>query len=370
MKTTRDSILRLSVKLTVCSLILLLPFLYVSENASAQSESSSYALYEGGLNGAPYKVVVPDGWSNGKVFFHVHGWRPPGAPHEADLNLNNPFYKELLEMGWVIARTAFYENGVNNEAHTRALRILSVWIDNNIGTVQQVVMEGESTAGSLLLRIAELDPNLADGVIAKGAFVDLDDESADSYLRGTPKIPAILMSNLTELDGPVAYAAVSEHADVPPALRPLRRPGHVNVNWVERLDAFKSLIEWIETGEMTPVTDGTRVVPERETGTTYENDKIVNRVTGIDPYFGNAKLGFHPNELREFGIVQGEIFIIEMDGQQRNVFYGNSYGDVEVGEWVAFPTADDHVLLVRNHESAVNTAGLSLDDQIKIAPLP
>lgn len=366
----RYTILNYTVNRIACLIFFLSPFLFLTQNASAQSDSNGFALYEGGLNGAPYKVAVPEGWTGGKVFFHVHGWRPADAPHQADLNLEDPFYKELLEMGWVIARTAFYENGVNNEAHIRALRILSNWINANIGSVRQVVMEGESTAGSLLLRIAELEPHLADGVIAKGAFVDLEDESADSFLRGTPKIPAILMSNLTELDGPVSYAAVSEKADVPPVLRPLRRPGHVNVNWVERVDAFKSLIEWLETGEVTSITDGTRTVPERETGTSFENDTLVNFVTETDPFFGNAKLGFHPNELNQFGIVQGEKFIIEIDGQQRNVYYGDSYGDVEEGEWVAFPTADDHILLVRNHENAVKTAGLQVDDQIKIAPLP
>ncbi len=345
-------------------------FLFLPEESTAQSENNGYALYEGGLNGAPYKVAVPDGWSGGKVFFHVHGWRPADAPHTANLNLEDPFYRELLDMGWVIARTAFYENGVNNEAHIRALRILSDWINNNIGPIRRVVMEGESTAGSLLLRIAELEPNLADGVIAKGAFIDLEDESADSFLRGTPKIPVLLMSNLTELDGPIAYTAISVNADVIPALRPLRRPGHVNVNWLERLDAFKAINNWIKTGEIIPITDGTRTVPERETGTSFGSNMLTNTVTDIDPFFGNAKLGFHPNELTQFGILQGETFLIEFDGQQRNVFYGTSYGDVEQGEWVAFPTADDHILLVRNHESAVKTTGLKMDDQIKIAPLP
>lgn len=351
-------------------LVLFVFSLFLPEVSTAQAESNGYALHEGGLNGAPYKVAVPDGWSGGKVFFHVHGWRPPHAPHQADLNLENPFYRELLDMGWVIARTAFYKNGVNNEAHIRALRILSDWINNNIGTISRVVMEGESTAGSLLLRIAELEPNLADGVIAKGAIIDLEDESADSFLRGTPKIPAILMSNLTELDGPVAYAAISENADVPPALRPIRRPGHVNINWVERLEAFKSLNHWIETGETFPITDGIRSVPERETGTSFDTNKLVNTVTAIDPFFGNATLGFHPDELKQFGIQQGNAFIIEINGQQRNVFYGESYNDVEHGEWISFPTADDHILLVRNHESAVKTAGLSIDDPIKISPLP
>lgn len=349
------------------SVAFLLFFFFVSINPGfAQSSSAAFTLHEGELDGAPYKVAVPDDWTDGSVFFHVHGWRPAGAPHEADFDPENPFYNELLNSGWAIARTAFYENGVDNEAHIRALWDLRRWIDENLGTTEKIIMEGESTAGSLVLRVAEDEPDLADGVIAKGAFIDLMDENADSYLKATPHIPAILMSNLTELDGPVAYAAASENAVVPPALRPLLRPGHVNVNWLERLDAFKSLNNWLDSGEISPVSDGTRMVPERDTGTIAENDMIVNNVTKTDPYFGNAILGFHPAELEELGIYRGEYFVLEIDGQQRDVFYGDSYGDVPPGEWVAFPTADDQILLARNHESAIKTAGLQAGDEVKI----
>jgi len=352
--------------LPITATFLLLVLIGSINTGFAQPSNAAFTMHEGELDGAPYKVAVPDEWEEGSVFFHVHGWRPANAPHEADFDPTNPFYKELLDSGWAIARTAFYENGVDNEAHIRALRDLKIWIDENVGITGRVIMEGESTAGSLVLRIAEIEPGLADGVIAKGAFIDLADEHADSYLEGTPQIPAILMSNLTELDGPVAYAAVSEGAAVPPALRPLLRPGHVNVNWAERLDAFKALANWLDSGEISPISDGTRPVPERDTGTTVGQNMLVNAVTKTNPYFGNAILGFHPRELEEFGIIQGDYFVIEIDGQQRDVFYGDSYGDVPHGEWVAFPTADDQILLARNHESAIKTAGLQTGDEVKI----
>ena len=330
------------------------------------AQNTTHTLHEGELNGAPFKVVVPESWNSGNVFFHVHGWRPADAPHEADLDLEDPFYQTILDSGWVIGRTAFRENGVDHDAHTEELYKLKSWIEENIGAVETLILEGESTAGTLVLRIAERDPDLADGVIAKGAFVDLEDESADSYLEGNPQIPAMLMSNLTELDGPVSYAAASEHAPVQPSLRPLLRPGHVNVNWVERRDALQDITEWVKTGNYHSITDGTRSVPERETGTVSENGKLVNTVTAIDRFFGNATLGFHPDGLKEAGIQQGEAFVIEIDGQQRNVFYGESYGDVPHGEWVAFPLADDQILVARNHESAVQTAGLEVGKEIKI----
>lgn len=345
---------------------ILLLFLSLNDGLA---QTQNYTVHEELLNGAPIKVVVPAEPAGNKAFFHVHGWRPADAPHEADLDLNDPFYKKLLEDGWIIGRTAFLENGVDHDAHTEALYDLKSRIENDHGSIDLLILEGESTAATLVLRIAEQNPDLAEGVIAKSAFVELEDRSADSFLQGTPSIPAILMSNLTELDGPIAYSAISENAPVPPSLRPLLRPGHVNVNWLERLDALHAIVSWIETGTINRVVDGTRQVPERETGTQTERNGIKNIVTSVNPYFGNAFLGFHPDELKNIGITQGSSFILEVDGQQRNVYYGRSYGDVPHGEWVAFPFADDQILIARNHESAIATANLKVGDSIKIVPV-
>lgn len=328
--------------------------------------AQNYTAHEELLNGAPIKIATPAEPAGNKAFFHVHGWRPADAPHEADLDLNDPFYSNLLENGWIIGRTAFLENGVDHDAHTKALYDLKNRIKELNGPVDLLILEGESTAATLVLRIAEQNPDLADGVIAKAAFIDLEDEIADSYLTGTPSIPAILMSNLTELDGPVAYLATAELAVVPPVLRPLLRPGHVNVNWMERLGALESIVSWIHGDAPDRVTDGTRRVPDRETGTEFQENVLVNRVTGINPFFGNAILGYHPDELRNAGINQGSKFIFEVHGQQRNVFFGESYGDVPLGEWVAFPLADDQILIARNHQSAIKTANLNVGDEVRI----
>jgi hypothetical protein len=350
------------------TILLLTALFWLSTFNTIATAQEIQDLHKGELNGAPYKIAVPHN-AAGQVFFHVHGWRPADAPHEADLDLSDPFYMHLLEEGWIIGRTAFLENGVDHDAHTQSLYDLKDYIASEIGEIERLILEGESTAGTLVLRIAERNPSLADGVIAKGAFIDLNDPAADAYLTGKPEIPAILMSNLTELDGPVAYAAVSEHAPVPPMLRPLLRPGHVNVNWIERRDALTDLSNAIEQGTYTPFHDGTRKVPERETGTEFSGSAIINNITAVDPFFGNATAGFHPDELKQAGITRGSTFIMEVHGQQRNIFYGDSYGDVAHGEWVAFPLADDQILIARNHESAISTANILEGDRIKFIPI-
>lgn len=348
---------------------ILLTALFIFTFSQINAQTLDFQIHEGELMGAPYKVAVPVHWEGGKVFFHVHGWRPADAPHQADLDLNDPLYRELLDEGWIIGRTAFQENGVDHDAHTSALYDLKNWILAEVGPIELLILEGESTAATLVLRIAEQHPDLADGVIAKSPFIEFQNRSADSFLEGTPAIPAILMSNLTELDGPIAYSAIAENAPVPPSLRPLLRPGHVNINWLERLEALRAIVSWIETGNISSVVDGTRRVPSRESGTITEESGIINTVTSVNPYFGNAIMGFHPDELRSIGINQGTSFILEVHGQQRDVFFGQSYGDVPHGEWIAFPFADDQILIARNHQSAIATANLKVGDSIKILPI-
>ena len=349
---------------------ILLPSLFIFFLLSATSlTAQNHTLYEGELDGAPYKVLTPDGWNGGNVFFHVHGWRPDDAPHEADLDTDDPFYQTIISEGWAIGRTAFLENGVDHDAHTKALYDLKEFIHEEIGTVERLILEGESTAGTLMLRIAEQNPGLADGIIAKGAFVNFEDETHDSYLEAVPKIPAILMSNLTELEGPLAYTTKAQDADVVPALRPLLRVGHVNVNWAERRDAFYAMNSWLDGEEIDKLAEGTRQVPDRETDTEFTGQSIENRVVNINPFYGNAFLGFHPDELNEFGIHTGDEFLVEINGKFWKVFYGLTYDDVPIGDWVAFPTASDTIMLVRNHRHAVNTAGITTGNKIRLMRL-
>ena len=92
----------------------------------------------------------------------------------------------------------FLENGVDHPAHTVALQNLKAHIEANFGAIDLLILEGEST-GTLVLRIAEQNPDLAEGVIALGAWVNLTDpDSSDFLSAGKPQIPSILMSNTSE----------------------------------------------------------------------------------------------------------------------------------------------------------------------------
>lgn len=326
-------------------------------------------IHEGTINGAPYTVAVPDAGPQGRVFLPVHGWRPADAPHLADLDLTDPFIERLLQEGWVVGRTAFLENGVDHPAHTHAIRELRDWIAAEVGAIELLIMDGESTAGTLMARIAEQDPELADGVIAMAPFFDFEDAGNDAFVRAAPRIPLMLMSNITEIEAPVAYAALASAAAVPPALRPILRPGHVNINGEERWAALEAMLAWVQADAHPGFADGTRTVAPRETGTTRDGNALANRVLSVNPFYGNATLGFHPGEWLAAGLEQGEAFEIEIHGRRWPVLFGTSYGDVPVGEWVAFPTADARILLVRNHRHAGRSADLEPGDSVLIRPI-
>ncbi len=343
----------------------LLASLFVLFSAAGLA-ATEITVHQGDLKGAPYTVATPVGWKGGPVFFHVNGWRSDDAPHLADLDTDDPFYQKLFASGWAVARTAFLKNGVDHDAHTLALRDLKTWIEAELGPATTVLLEGESTAGTLVLRIAERDPDLAHGVIAKGAFIRFDDATDDSFLTAAPRIPAFLMSNLSEIEGPVAYVARATSASARPSLRPLLRPGHVNVNWAERWAAVQDMQAWLRSGSYPNFSDGSRPVPPRETGTETREGALVNRVTATNVFFGNAFLGYHPDEFAAAGIQKNDTFTLETHGKTWPVLFGQSYGDVPLGEWVAFPTADDQILLVRNHKSAIATAGLNPGDTVVV----
>ncbi|MGB0372801.1 MAG: SAM hydroxide adenosyltransferase [Opitutales bacterium] len=331
--------------------------------------NAAFSLHEGHIDGAPYKLALPEGWKGGKVFFHVHGWRPPQAPHEADLNPEDPLYAALLDEGWAIGRTAFLENGVDHPAHTQALENLKSWIIQKHGPISMLILEGESTAGTLVLRIIEKNPDLADGVIALGPFISFEDPKSSDFLTAQPRRPSILMSNTSEVLPAMEYAAKAIRADTPPALWPLLRPGHVNVNWVERLAAVRAMESAISGGESLGFNNGTQPMPLRETGTKQESGSLINIVESINPYYGNAFLAFHPDEFEAAGIKQGSFFRFSAHGKSWKVLYGESYGDVPEGDWVAFPHANERILIVRNHASAIGTAGLDVGDAVRVQAL-
>jgi len=338
-------------------------------SAAAYAQSGGFTLHEGNLDGAPYKIAIPDQWNTGRVFIHVHGWRPDDAPHEANLDPEDPFYRYLISSGWIIGRTAFQKNGVDHKAHIGELNKLRQRINELAGSVDLLILEGESTAGTLVLKIAEEQHDLADGVIALSPFIELDDPKSEDFLNATPQIPSVLMSNLTEMDGPLMYAASAATGKEDISLRPLERPGHVNINWVERKDALLSLLNHIRGTSFSAIIDGTRAVPARITNTKTVNGRLENQVSSIDPFFGNIIAGFHPDELTNSGIEQGTVFVFEYNGLQQEIYYGTAYGDVERGEWIAFPAADDRLLIARNHEHAASTIQIQTGDTISIRPL-
>lgn len=356
-------------KLYVMNRILLFFFfLFVLHQSSFSQE---YSIHEGVLQESPYMFLVPENADDNKIFFDVHGWRPPDSPHEAKLDAEEPFIKQLLDDGWIVAKTAFRENGVNHKAHAADIKNLTDLISETTGPAALTILEGESTAGTLMLYIAENHPNLADGVIAKSAFINLDSASEENILDATPSIPVLLMSNITEAEGPLTYVKASSQVYDSISMHIINRPGHVNINYLERYSALQKILAQIEGEPVYPISDGTIAVPPRASTSVFmpDSNRLENRIFSVDPYFGNLIVDVQPDDLLQLNIQKGDHFLLHIHNRYRTVFFGDTYSDVSEGEWVAFTTAENRLLIARNHEHAANTIHATAGDSIAIVTL-
>jgi S-adenosylmethionine hydrolase len=144
-----------------------------------------------------------------------------------------------------------------------------------------------------------------------------------------------------------------------PAFWTIARDGHVNVNDEERRLAFDTLVLWIRTGRRPDDQDATRQAKVGASRVQSISGGFETRVTNIEQPYGNLTLNAQPSDVEGLGIRLGDRFRVSYGEKAASVTWGTTYTDVPRGEWVAFPSADGFVVLVRNFESASATLGIS-----------
>ncbi|HUH16242.1 MAG TPA: hypothetical protein VML35_10190 [Gaiellaceae bacterium] len=125
----------------------------------------------GELNGAPYRVVVPENW-NGTLVVHAHGYRDladqpgqvddrsaPAAPSGA----LEPF---LLGMGYAIAGSAYKRNGWAVQEGIDDTVALTSWFRDNVGKPNRTLLWGFSMGSVITFKIAERTAGHFDGYLA------------------------------------------------------------------------------------------------------------------------------------------------------------------------------------------------------------
>ena len=370
----------LMVRTVHCILFLVSICLWRCAEAAPASSTDSpiWQTEDGEIDGAKFSIARPSHW-NHHVLLLAHGYVPAARPLIVDFAPEQVAYRTLLNEGWMIAKTSYRRNGIIVADAIADLNALRQHIIEKHGAPDRVILEGESMGGLIVTLMVERDAARYDGAVAIGAALKIDEPGSRIDPSHQPKRPLVFLSNQSELDGPLAYAAAPTARADPesiPAVFRVGRNGHVNVNQAERLAALRALNSWIDSGR--------KSLPPYEAGRAYHDATVVPgpapsqvkqqsdrrgftaRVTHVSQTFGNVFISAQPADFAAVGIATGQWFELLAHDKSYRTYYGSDFGSVKEGEWVVFPDADGFFCVSRNFADAAGTAGLKAGDSVII----
>ncbi|MFC9688908.1 alpha/beta hydrolase family protein [Kribbella sp. NPDC056951] len=140
----------------------------------AAAETSGRQTYTGEIDGAAFKVEMPERW-NGTLLIFSHPYYPDGMPAFPP-GYGNRVDSErfFLEQGYALAASDFRGRTgfVVKEAVRDQIGLLD-WFEQHVGRPRRTVATGSSGGGTISLLLAEQYPRRIDGVLAMCTPIDL-----------------------------------------------------------------------------------------------------------------------------------------------------------------------------------------------------
>lgn len=187
---------------------LLVPLLAGPPAAGAPSEAAAPEAppteYTGEIDGAAYRVVVPEDW-NGTLLLYSHGNYPSeffGGMPVPHLLANQPATEEALtDRGYALAGSLFQGGGLDLTVPTAVAdqsRVLD-WFEQNVGDPERTFTTGSSMGAVTAIKHAEVEPERIDGVLTVGGVIDVVG-SLDTVLD-VNLATKVLLTDGTDADG-------------------------------------------------------------------------------------------------------------------------------------------------------------------------
>ena len=133
--------------------------------------SAAPTQLEGELNGAPYRIVVPDGW-NGTLVVYAHGYRDRADhPGETDVRVAEAapvaaLEPALLSMGYALAGSAYRRNGWAVQEGIEDTKALVSLFRDTVGKPRRTLLWGFSMGSVITFALAEQTAGHFDGYLA------------------------------------------------------------------------------------------------------------------------------------------------------------------------------------------------------------
>ena len=124
----------------------------------------------GALDGAPYRIVVPDNW-NGTLVVHAHGYRD-AADHPGEVDDRSApaapvaaLEPALLAMGYAVAGSAYKTNGWAVQDGITDTKALAAYFRDTVGKPARTLLWGFSMGSVVTFDIAEHGAGQFDGYL-------------------------------------------------------------------------------------------------------------------------------------------------------------------------------------------------------------
>ncbi len=156
---------RILVAVTLC---LLLSLTLVSRPPAAKAATLDLS---GEINGAPYRIRVPDNW-NGTLLLFAHGYRDK-ADHPGEIDNRNAdvapsaaLEAPLLAQGFALAGTAYKDNGWAVGDGIQDAKNLAVFFRDNVAKPQRTILWSVSLGTFITFKSMEQFNGIYDGALS------------------------------------------------------------------------------------------------------------------------------------------------------------------------------------------------------------
>lgn len=117
----------------------------------------------GEINGAKFKIEVPEKWNGGLVMY-CHGYSP--VPGSFTSPKPNPVLNVFLEQGYAVAQSGYAAGGWAIQEAVQDTEALRRYFTLKYGAPKETYVTGHSMGGFLTMMLVETFPNTYDGGLA------------------------------------------------------------------------------------------------------------------------------------------------------------------------------------------------------------